>query len=214
MSDQKKESAMEEKRRMEQESFNEEQDVIDPISNSLEERFNLNLSTSTTCGTKLKHGMEAKVEGMGKELSIGYEDTSISLSLNPFLLCHDFSFKELNLFLDFDLALDVDHMLKCSSPCAYLDKQLLDSFVRIKPSYHDLKLLHDNIFFHILVANFSSSCVSMRSKIHIFFGSFVESGYDERVSWFSWPLYGVSHVKLRGEFVKIVIICHLSFMLL
>ncbi|KAI5680964.1 hypothetical protein M9H77_02191 [Catharanthus roseus] len=44
--------------------------------------------------------MKAKEEGMGKELSIGLEDTLLSLSLNPFLLYHEFSFKELKLFLD------------------------------------------------------------------------------------------------------------------
>ncbi|KAI5668778.1 hypothetical protein M9H77_18631 [Catharanthus roseus] len=32
--------------------------------------------------------------GMGKELSIGFEDTSIRLYLNPFLLYHEFSVKE------------------------------------------------------------------------------------------------------------------------
>ncbi|KAI5682079.1 hypothetical protein M9H77_03307 [Catharanthus roseus] len=158
---------------------------------------------TTTCGTKPNHGMKAKEEGMGKELNIGYEDTSISLSLNPSLLCHEFSFKELKLFLELyvsyvtsvgnvtvnpftcDKALDVYHMLQCSSPCVYLDKQLFDSVARIKPSYHDLQLLHDNLFFDLLVVNFSSSCAFMRSKIHIFFRSFVERGYNERVSWFS-----------------------------
>ncbi|KAI5657997.1 hypothetical protein M9H77_26790 [Catharanthus roseus] len=55
-----------------------------------------------TCGTKPNHGMKAKGEGMEKELSIGYEGISISLSLNPFLLCHELSFKELKLFLEFD----------------------------------------------------------------------------------------------------------------
>ncbi|KAI5666974.1 hypothetical protein M9H77_16827 [Catharanthus roseus] len=55
---------------------------------------------TTTCGTNSNHGMKAKGEGIGKELSIGYEDTSISLSLNPFLLCHELSFKELKLFLE------------------------------------------------------------------------------------------------------------------
>ncbi|KAI5681331.1 hypothetical protein M9H77_02558 [Catharanthus roseus] len=34
---------------------------------------------------KANHGMKAKEEGMGKELSIGFEDTSLSLSLNLFL---------------------------------------------------------------------------------------------------------------------------------
>ncbi|KAI5657926.1 hypothetical protein M9H77_26719 [Catharanthus roseus] len=64
---------------------------------------------------------------MGWELNIGYEDTSISL------LYHEFSFKELKLFLELyvsyvtcDLAFDIDRMLKCSSPCAYLEKQLLE----------------------------------------------------------------------------------------
>ncbi|KAI5664548.1 hypothetical protein M9H77_23871 [Catharanthus roseus] len=49
---------------------------------------------TTTCGTKPNHRMKAKEEGMGKELSIGFEDTSLRLYLNPFLLYHEFSFKE------------------------------------------------------------------------------------------------------------------------
>ncbi|KAI5658026.1 hypothetical protein M9H77_26819 [Catharanthus roseus] len=49
-----------------------------------------------TFGTKSNHGMKAKQEDMGKEISAGYEDTSISLCLNPFLLCREFSFKDLN----------------------------------------------------------------------------------------------------------------------
>ncbi|KAI5676368.1 hypothetical protein M9H77_07318 [Catharanthus roseus] len=175
---------------------------------------------TTICGTNSNHGMKAKGEGMGKELGIGYEDTSISLSLNPFLLCHEFSFKELKLFLELNAsymtlignlrvnlvtceqALDVAHMFKFSSPCAYLEKQLLDSVSRIKLSYHDLELLHYNFFFDHIVATFSSSCASICSKIHIFLESFFESGYDERISWFSWTLSDVFHVKLKGEFVE------------
>ncbi|KAI5653027.1 hypothetical protein M9H77_30214 [Catharanthus roseus] len=42
--------------------------------------------------------MKAKEEGMGKELSIGFEDTSLSLSLNLFLYYHEFSFKDLKFF--------------------------------------------------------------------------------------------------------------------
>ncbi|KAI5672861.1 hypothetical protein M9H77_13225 [Catharanthus roseus] len=42
---------------------------------------------TTSCGTNSNLGMKAKGEGIGKKLSIGYEDISISLSLNPFLLC-------------------------------------------------------------------------------------------------------------------------------
>ncbi|KAI5676931.1 hypothetical protein M9H77_07881 [Catharanthus roseus] len=81
--------------------------------------------------------------------------------------------------LSFVLAFDIDHMLQCSSPCAYLEKQIIFSIARTKPSYYDLELLHDNLFFGLLVTNFSSSCASMWSKIHIFFGSFVETGYNE-----------------------------------
>ncbi|KAI5672269.1 hypothetical protein M9H77_12633 [Catharanthus roseus] len=66
---------------------------------------------------------------MGKEFSIGFDDTSLSLPLNIFLYYHEFSFEELKLFLEFyasyvtfvgnvmvnpftcDLAFDIDHML-------------------------------------------------------------------------------------------------------
>ncbi|KAI5681057.1 hypothetical protein M9H77_02284 [Catharanthus roseus] len=92
---------------------------------------------TTTCGTKLNHGMKAKKGNIGKKLSIGFEDTSLSLSLNLFLYV---TFKELNLVLELyasyvtlvgnvmvnpftgDLAFDIDHMLKCSSTCSYLEK--------------------------------------------------------------------------------------------
>ncbi|KAI5683010.1 hypothetical protein M9H77_04238 [Catharanthus roseus] len=47
-----------------------------------------------------------------------------------------------------------------------------------------------------------NSCSSMWSKIHIFFGSFVESGYDERVTWISWSLCGDFHAKFKGELVE------------
>ncbi|KAI5669854.1 hypothetical protein M9H77_19707 [Catharanthus roseus] len=88
---------------------------------------------TTTCGTKSNHGMKAKGDDMEKELSISYEDTSISLSLNIFLLCRELSFKELKLFLELNAsyvtlvgnimvnpftceqALDVAHMFKSSS---------------------------------------------------------------------------------------------------
>ncbi|KAI5668647.1 hypothetical protein M9H77_18500 [Catharanthus roseus] len=103
---------------------------------------------------------------------------------------------------DYEASFDVDHMLKCSSPCAYLEKQLLVSIPRIKPSYHNLELVHDNLFFGLLVAIFSSSFACMWSKIHLFFGSFVESGYDERVSWFPWSLYSNFHAKFKGELVE------------
>ncbi|KAI5663090.1 hypothetical protein M9H77_22413 [Catharanthus roseus] len=127
---------------------------------------------------------------MGKDLTIHYEYTSISLSSNPFLLCHEFSSKELKLFLELhashvtlvgnvmvnpftcNLALNVDHMFKFSSLCAYFEKQLLFGVARIKPSYHDLELLYDNLFFDLLVANFSTSYASIWSKIHILLESF------------------------------------------
>ncbi|KAI5682509.1 hypothetical protein M9H77_03737 [Catharanthus roseus] len=49
---------------------------------------------TTTCGTKPNRGMKAKEERIGKDISIGYEYTPISLSLQPFLLCHELTFKE------------------------------------------------------------------------------------------------------------------------
>ncbi|KAI5663035.1 hypothetical protein M9H77_22358 [Catharanthus roseus] len=89
-----------------------------------------------------------------------------------------------------------------SSPFAYFEKQLSVSVTGIKPSYHDLELLYDNILFDLLVTNFSSSCASMWSKIHNLLESFIESGYDERISWFSWSLSDVFHAKIKGEFVE------------
>ncbi|KAI5671461.1 hypothetical protein M9H77_11825 [Catharanthus roseus] len=124
-----------------------------------------------------------------------------------------FSFKELKLFLELyasyvtlvgnvmvnpftcDLAFDIDHMLKCSFPCTYLEKQLLVSIARFKPSYHDLELLHDNIFFDLLVHLCGVRFISS-------FGSFVESGYDERASWFPWSLYKDFYAKFKGELVE------------
>ncbi|KAI5672709.1 hypothetical protein M9H77_13073 [Catharanthus roseus] len=112
---------------------------------------------TTTCGTKSNHGMKAKGEGMGKELSIVG-----NCMVNPF---------------NCEQALDIAHMFKSSSSCANLEKQLLDSVARIKLSYHDLELLHDIIFFDHIVSSFSSSCaLTILSKIHIFLRSFVEHG--------------------------------------
>ncbi|KAI5681841.1 hypothetical protein M9H77_03069 [Catharanthus roseus] len=72
-------------------------DIISPL-NSLSSEEN----SIPICGllnynlwNRPNHGMKVKGEGIGKELSINYEDTSISLSSNLFLLCHEFSFKEL-----------------------------------------------------------------------------------------------------------------------
>ncbi|KAI5668831.1 hypothetical protein M9H77_18684 [Catharanthus roseus] len=55
---------------------------------------------TTTYGTKSKHWMKAKGEGLGKELNIGYAGTSISLSINTFLLWNESSFKEFKLFFE------------------------------------------------------------------------------------------------------------------
>ncbi|KAI5667321.1 hypothetical protein M9H77_17174 [Catharanthus roseus] len=173
-----------------------------------------------TCGAKPDHGMKAKEEGMGQELSIGCEDKPISLSLKPFLLCHEFFFKESKLFLElyasyvilggkcmvkpftWEQGLDVAHKFKSSSSYAYVEKQLLDSVARIKLSYHVLELLHDNLFFDHIVASFLSSCASMWSKIHIFLRSLVKSVYVKKISWFSWSLCDVFDAKLKGEFVE------------
>ncbi|KAI5653440.1 hypothetical protein M9H77_30627 [Catharanthus roseus] len=117
------------------------------------------------------HGMKAKGEGIGEELTVSYEDTSISLPLKPFLLCHELSFKELK-------------------------------FLELNASYLILVGNYDDIFFDLLVANFSSFCACMWSKIHILLESFVESGYDERISWFSWSLCDVYHAKLKEMFIE------------
>ncbi|KAI5663927.1 hypothetical protein M9H77_23250 [Catharanthus roseus] len=42
---------------------------------------------TTTCGIKSNHRMKAKGESM---------ERSLALAMNPFLLCHELSFKELN----------------------------------------------------------------------------------------------------------------------
>ncbi|KAI5672862.1 hypothetical protein M9H77_13226 [Catharanthus roseus] len=100
------------------------------------------------------------------------------------------------------VVLDVSRMFKFSSLCTYLKKQLLDSVVRIKLSYHDIKLLHDNFFFDHIVANFSSSYASKWSKILIFLRSFVDSGYVRRVSLLSCSLCDDLHIEYMGKFVK------------
>ncbi|KAI5652872.1 hypothetical protein M9H77_30059 [Catharanthus roseus] len=136
----------------------------------------------------------------------------------PLLPC--VSFKELKLFLELnafcvilvgnfmvnhftcELVHNIDHILKYSSPCAFLEKQLWVSIARIKPSYHDLELLHDNFLFDRLNANVSTSCASMWSKICIFLRTFVENGYMERVCCFLWTFCGDFHAKFKGEFVE------------
>ncbi|KAI5649381.1 hypothetical protein M9H77_35386 [Catharanthus roseus] len=152
MSDQKKESAMEEKGRV---SFHREQSVIKSISTSLEE-----------CECEKGFVNTKESEGKSKE------------------------------------TLDIAHIFKSSSTCAYLEKQLLVTNARMKPSHHDLELLHDKLFFILIVVDISSSCASMWSKINILLESFVQSSYDERVSWFSWYLSDVFHAKIKGEFVQ------------
>ncbi|KAI5658010.1 hypothetical protein M9H77_26803 [Catharanthus roseus] len=106
-----------------------------------------------------------------------------------------------NLFT-YELVLDIDHMLKCSPSCAFPEKQLMVSIARIKPCFHDLELLHDNLIFDRLFANVSTSCASIWSKICIFLRTFVENGYDERVHCFFWNLCGDFHAKFKGEFVE------------
>ncbi|KAI5663037.1 hypothetical protein M9H77_22360 [Catharanthus roseus] len=181
---------------------------------------------------KKKIRVEEK-ERLAERLCIS-ESISILSKESEYFECskEKFSFKELKLSLELcvayitldgnmmvnlftcELSLDVTHMFMCSSSYAYFDKQLLVSVARIIPSYHDLELLYDNLFFDLLVANFSSSCASMWSKIHILLGSFVENSYDERLSLFSLSLSDVFHAKLKGEFVENYIMNHLFFMLL
>ncbi|KAI5667942.1 hypothetical protein M9H77_17795 [Catharanthus roseus] len=92
-----------------------------------------------------RHNME--LEGQGKNvggiLILCYGDLTMSFSSNLFLFYLVFSFKELKLFLILnifyvilvgnrmvnlftcEIVLDIDYMLKYSSPCAFLEKQLL-----------------------------------------------------------------------------------------
>ncbi|KAI5664564.1 hypothetical protein M9H77_23887 [Catharanthus roseus] len=41
-----------------------------------------------------------------------------------------------------------------------------------------------------------------RSKIHIYFRSFVESGFDKRVNWFPWSLCSDFHANFKGDLVE------------
>ncbi|KAI5654566.1 hypothetical protein M9H77_31753 [Catharanthus roseus] len=144
------------------------------------------------------------IRSMEKELGPTLADISISLSLNLSSLCYEVSIEELKSLLDsynFQF-LRIDHMLKFSSSCAFLEKQLTVSIARIKPSCRDLELLHDNLIFDRLFANVSTSCASMCSKICIFLRAFVENGYDERAHCFFWTLCGDFHAKFKGEIVE------------
>ncbi|KAI5677137.1 hypothetical protein M9H77_08087 [Catharanthus roseus] len=100
------------------------------------------------------------------------------------------------------LVLDIDLMLKYSCSCAFLEKQLMVSIARIKPSCHDLELLHDNLIFDRLIAQVSTFCASIWSKICISLRTFVENGHNERVHCFFWTLCGDFHAKFRGGIVE------------
>ncbi|KAI5653002.1 hypothetical protein M9H77_30189 [Catharanthus roseus] len=185
---------------LKEEQVEEKEDEIEKSEETKENLISILELLNYNLWNKPNQGMKAKEEGVGKELSIGYDDTLISLSLNPFLLYHEFCFKELKLFLELyasyvtlvgnkmvnsftrDLAFVVDYMLKCSSPCAYFEEQLLVSVARyIKLSHHDIELLYDNLLMFLCI--------------------YVE-GFHERISWFSWSLSGVFHAKLKGEFIE------------
>ncbi|KAI5667957.1 hypothetical protein M9H77_17810 [Catharanthus roseus] len=169
-----------------------------------------------------RHTMEFEGQGksVGRKLILCYGDLTMSFSSNLFVFYLMFSFKELKLFLELNafyvilvgdcmanlftcrLVLDIDHILKCSSSCAFLEKQLMISIARIKPSCHDLELLHDSLIFDRLFANDLTFCASMWSKICIFLRTFLENGYDESVRCFFWTLCGVFHAKFKGEFLE------------
>ncbi|KAI5682506.1 hypothetical protein M9H77_03734 [Catharanthus roseus] len=136
MSDQKKVSAMQEEKGVQQESFNEGQSVIGSIFTSLEK-------------CECKKSVVSTKESKGKtkrEILCLFVTLVGNLKVNPFT---------------YEQALDVAHVLKCSSPYAYLEKQLLDSVHRINLCYHVLELLHDNLFFDHIIASFLSSCASI-----------------------------------------------------
>ncbi|KAI5652259.1 hypothetical protein M9H77_29446 [Catharanthus roseus] len=110
---------IEEERRMEQGSFNEEQSIIESISTSLE-----------------------KCE---------FEN----LMVNP-LTC--------------ELALVDAHMFKCSSPCAYLEKQLLDIVV-------ELNYLTMTLSCHMLISSLILLLLMVFPSCASMWRSFVESGF-------------------------------------
>ncbi|KAI5649923.1 hypothetical protein M9H77_35928 [Catharanthus roseus] len=82
----------------------------------------------TKCRVESHEGLgqaQAKELKLSLELYASYVTLVENLMVNPFTC---------------ELALDDAHMFKCSSSCAYLEKQLLDSIVRSKLSYYDLQL--------------------------------------------------------------------------
>ncbi|KAI5680891.1 hypothetical protein M9H77_02118 [Catharanthus roseus] len=128
---------------------------------------------TSTRGRRHTMEFEGQGESVGGKLILCYGDLTISLSSNLFLFYLVFSFLELNAFyvivvgdcmvnlFTYELLLVIEHMLKYSSSCSFLEKQVMVSIARIKPSYHDLELLHDNLIFDRLFANVSTSCASV-----------------------------------------------------
>ncbi|KAI5682526.1 hypothetical protein M9H77_03754 [Catharanthus roseus] len=159
MSDQKEKSAMEEKKKVGQGSFNEGQSVIGSIFTSLE-KWECTKSVVSTKESKGKTkesecligNHESLKEQENKEKQDKIENVG-NLKVNPFT---------------YEQALDVAQVLKCSSPCAYLEKQLLDSVHRISLCYHVLKFLRDNLFFDHIIASFLSACAFMHGARFIY----------------------------------------------
>ncbi|KAI5668711.1 hypothetical protein M9H77_18564 [Catharanthus roseus] len=195
----------------------------------------LNIHVCTITSTRgRRHTMEFEGQGenVGGKLILFYGDLTMSFSSNLFLFYLVLSFKELKLFLQLnalhvilvgncmvnlftcELVLDIDYRLKYSSPYAFLEKQHLVSISRIKPSYYSLELLHDNLLFDRLIANVSTSCAPMWSRICIFLRTFTENCYDERVRCFFWTLCDDFHAKFKGEFVENCDYDHISLILL
>ncbi|KAI5675884.1 hypothetical protein M9H77_06834 [Catharanthus roseus] len=110
---------------------------------------------TTTCGTKLNYERKAKEEGMGKELTIGYEDRSISLSFNPFLLYHELCFKELKLFLEFNFPSFLDTFVRNHEAFTLLNKLLLyeGGHIQIPCDEHKPLIVDENLK-TLLLGNF------------------------------------------------------------
>ncbi|KAI5676635.1 hypothetical protein M9H77_07585 [Catharanthus roseus] len=168
-----------------------------------------------------RHTMEFEGQGesVGGKLILCYGNLTMSFSSNLFLFYLVFSYKELKLSLELnafylilvgdcmvnlltcELGLDIDHMLKYFSSCAFLEIQLMVSIARIKPSCHDHKLLHNNLIFDRLIAHVSTSCASMWSKICIFLQTFFENGYEERGHCFFRTLWFVENCDYESPFL-------------
>ncbi|KAI5668546.1 hypothetical protein M9H77_18399 [Catharanthus roseus] len=136
---------------------------------------------------------------MGKELSIDFEDTSLSLYLNPFLLYHEFCFKELKLFFELyasfvtlvgnvmvnpftcDLAFDIDYMLKKLQWVSILSFLFQGTHVVLKVHPCDLvKITFENGVFELTLKDLDEKLVYRHA---------LRFGEVQRLEYFKYILF-------------------------